>query len=434
MIFRGDVKNMESIFHKYFEGKGLKNEKEKLCLWWLNSKASAKRKNYERKVFMKIVKKGALIVFLLGVTIVTMAQEAPRSYYVRANGDDQNNNGRSETTPFKTLKRAIEVASQGAIKRITIIGTLNQTSEAGNSRDGVFVVTYHGKEELTITGNQNASQQQKAILSATGTKKRVIVQTGNGPIRLEHIEISGANIDGDGAGIFAYGEQLTLGTGTKVVNNNAGGNGGGLCATDGAEIYIEEGVEITQNSAERGGGIYLGYSWNNLTISGCNISNNKASGFGGGIYVDDSSNTFKIETGRITNNTAGNNGGGLYIAENNESILANVTISGNAAKNKGGGIYMGWPWNIIQSSSGVNVVMKDCAISNNKAEFGAGIYFHAGKFTLSSGNITGNKADFVGGGIYVANIRNTATNFIHSGGDVSGNQAGDGGEDIFTQD
>jgi predicted outer membrane repeat protein len=403
--------------------------------WQHKYSISAKRKNYEREAFMKILKKGMFIAFLLGTAIAVMAQEAPLSYYIRANGNDQNNNGRSETTPFKTLRRAIEVASQGTIRRITIIGTLNQASEAGNSRDGVFVINYRGREELTITGKPDASQQQKAILSATGTNKRVVyLYVGDGGIRLENIEISGANIRGDGAGISIDNGRLTLGAGTKIVSNIASKNGGGLCISGGAKTFIEEGVEISQNAAERGAGICLDRSWNELTISGGNINNNKASGFGGGIYVDDASNTFKIETGNIANNVAENSGGGLYIAGYRESILMNVTVSENTAKNKGGGIYMGWGGNVVSSSeNGANVVMDNCIVSNNKAEFGAGIYFHVGKFTLSSGSITGNSAEFVGGGIYVASIEKKPVNFIHSGGEVSGNQAGDDGDNIFIQ-
>jgi predicted outer membrane repeat protein len=362
--------------------------------WWHKYSISAKRKNYEREAFMKILKKGMFIAFLLGTVIAVIAQEAPRSYYVRANGNDQNNNGRSETTPFKTLRRAIEVASQGTIRRITIIGTLNQASESSNSRDGVFVINYQGKEELTITGKPDASQQQKAILSARGTNKRVVYKT-RGLIRFENIEISGANINENGAGIFIeFTSGLTLGSGTRVVNNITSRRGGGLYIGESSSILIEEGSEISQNSAILGGGIYVG-DWGIL----------------------------KISAGNITGNVAGNDGGGLYYA-GDESILVNVTVSGNVARNNGGGIYMKY-------GNHDNLVMDDCTVSNNKAGFGAGIYLERSKFTLSSGRITGNNAEFAGGGIYVA--KNESVYFIHSGGEVSGNQAGDDGDDIFIQ-
>src|SRR5574344_1526923 len=98
---------------------------------------------------------GKIFVFLVMVVICSpniMAQDDVKSYYVSAKGNDDANNGRSETSAFKTIKRAIEVASQGAIKRITIIGTLSQTSEGGSSQDTVFLIAYNGKTELTITG------------------------------------------------------------------------------------------------------------------------------------------------------------------------------------------------------------------------------------------------------------------------------------------
>jgi predicted outer membrane repeat protein len=355
---------------------------------------------------MKSLKGCIVIGLIFGLATFAIAQEVPRSYYVSAIGNDQSNNGRSEATPFKTLKRAIGVASGSIIKRITVIGTLNQTSEGDSSGDGVFVIDYEGREELTITGKENASQKEKAVLSAIGTKKRVVIKTKGGAIRFENIEISGANIDSNGAGVSSNGGRLTLGSGTRIVNNIASKSGGGLLLYPifySTESFIEDGAEISNNSAKEFGGgiyfIYLGpyYSRAELTITG----------------------------GTITNNTAGDSGGGLYIS--NESVISNVTINGNRAKNKGGGIYIG------ETHTNPEVVLTDCIVSNNKSEFGAGVYFRGKKFTLSSGTITANIADFVGGGIYIAKSSG-ASDFINSGADVSGNQAGDGGEDIFIQE
>ena len=51
------------------------------------------------------------------------------SYYVKATGNDAND-GLTDATPFQTLAKAVDMAKHGGIKTITVIGTLDETSEA----------------------------------------------------------------------------------------------------------------------------------------------------------------------------------------------------------------------------------------------------------------------------------------------------------------
>jgi predicted outer membrane repeat protein len=370
--------------------------------------------------FRKLV---VILAFFTFGHVFILAQEAPpRSYFVSASGNDESNNGRSESTAFKTIKRAIEVASQGAIKRIIVLGTLSQSTENGKYRDTVFDIAYEGKSELIICGKGNSTAKEKAILSASGTKKRVVKITGGGPIRFENIEISGANTDGYGAGVMGGGkQQITLGNGTIIKNNITSENGGGLLAQ--GNCTIEEGVEITQNTAKNGGGIYIPYSWNTLTIKGGTISKNSSVVDGGGIYFENAYNEFTIENGIVKDNIAGNNGGGLYLQD--KCVIQNVSITNNSAKNMGGGIYMG-----RGGYGAASVEIGSFDIQNNKAQFGAGLYLAAGKCSLSSGSIKNNIAGFVGGGVYVA----TKSEFIPNESVITENKAGDGGENLFNQE
>jgi hypothetical protein len=90
---------------------------------------------------------------LLAVFGFSSAAQTPanRSYYVHADGDDENNNGRSEEAPYKTLKKAVEMATKGAVKTITVIGTLDRNSES----NGIF--------EISIPENKRYSSPEKKM-------------------------------------------------------------------------------------------------------------------------------------------------------------------------------------------------------------------------------------------------------------------------------
>ncbi len=70
-------------------------------------------------------------------------------------------------------------------------------------------------------------------------------------------------------------------------------------------------------------------------------------------------------------------------------------------------------------------------IAGSAADKGGGVYVSNGSFTLSGGSITENavvkqKRDGSGGGVYVFGLY-TPTNFLLSGGSITGNHASEGG-------
>lgn len=231
------------------------------------------------------------------------------------------------------------MASQGEINRITVIGILNQISEKCKSVDGVFILSNEGSNEIIISGKEKVTLQEKAVLSAKGTKKRCVAIQGSGKIRFESIEISGANTNVDGAGIAGpYNSLVTLGNQVKIVGNKTSGYGGGIYAR--GKWIIEDGASIIGNKANFGGGVYIPYAWNEFILKGGIINNNKANISGGGICLADGNNKLTMEDGSICNNFAGVNGGGIYVAD--EFKLLNGSINNNIANKNGGGIYLGW--------------------------------------------------------------------------------------------
>jgi predicted outer membrane repeat protein len=384
-----------------------------------------------------IMKKAMVFLFLLiGGFIFLNAQSTEKSFFVKATGND-GNNGRTEAAPFKTLQKAVEVASQSTIKRITVIGTLNNVSE-GDCNDGfVFKIEDSQNEKIIITGKENPLKTERAVLSAMGTNKGVIkiINGTETTIRFENIEISGANCSSIGAGINSEWGNIEIGKGTKIINNKTSFYGGGLRLGVGS-CLIEENTEISNNSAEEdGGGIYSDSNGNTeLTILGGKISNNITLKSGGGIYIIQAKN-LKISGGEITENNAKLFGGGIYIHWGSLTI-ENGNFKANFAK-LGGSIYC----------KEITLSVINTSILGSKANLGAGIYLmnlpkKENVLQLQKCNFSENKAEFVGGAIYVDNDNSECNSYQRQfywpnendflGCIYSGNVAGDGeGENLF---
>jgi hypothetical protein len=318
------------------------------------------------------------LFFILNTGIQVFGQTVFRSYYVRGNGSDENN-GRSEETAFRTLGKAIEASSKGSIKTITVIGRVVSGTIEGT-----------GETEVLITGKENASEEERAIvgkLSFTEPTK----------IKLEHIEISGDSRCGI---LIWYGAFVTIGNGVIIKNNNRG-------------------VEISDGTFTMLGNAII-------------TANGNESANGGGIESSGNDIILIQDEAQISNNIA-KNGGGIYIGKGTLTIRDNAQITNNSAIN-GGGI-------CISRYASTPFVFESGNIISNRAEYGGGIYFRGANsnsrtnpggetFLFNGGVISNNEADFVGGGVYIA----TGSKFVQKGGTISNNTAGDGeGENIFFQ-
>jgi predicted outer membrane repeat protein len=342
------------------------------------------------------MKKLTLLTVLLALSVLGAQAQTTvqRSLYVSAAGDD-NNNGRSEDAPYKTLKKAVEAANAGVIKTITVIGTLTGEQSAPQT----------GADEILITGKPDA-------LAAVSGGIYV-----SGKVRFTHIRLQ-TIIDGSSSA------TVTLGMGVVVTNPNGHGvrDVRTLIMTDDAAITdcrsvgvrsaYGRGFTVTMSGSakvanNKGKGVFC----NTLTMS----ENTEISG-NADIGIDAAGTVTLSGNAKITGNTSTDNGGGIRAT--NIAISGNAVVSGNTSKN-GGGIYL----------NGGTFTMEGGDISGNKAEHGAGVYVEKGTFNHKGGAITGNEAEFVGGGVYAK----SGTTYTAGGGKVSGNTAGDGGDDVFRQ-
>lgn len=171
--------------------------------------------------------------------------------------------------------------------------------------------------------------------------------TGGSSVKIKDAEISDNQVLGTvtapnyskaGGGLYVRSSGLStiieLSGDTKITNNNAQGNGGGIF-TDGYLVKVSEGTEISFNKSElrNGGGVY---SSSVDFINGI-ITGNWANLNGGGVYLGDVINESNFHDGIVKDNESVN-GGGIYTTSPLK-IDGTIKFINNSALNNGGAIF-----------------------------------------------------------------------------------------------
>ena len=219
--------------------------------------------------------------------------------------------------------------------------------------------------------------------------------------------------------VLVNGGKFELYSGTITGGVQVGINGGSYQTGSSFTMYGGA-ITGNEESSGSGGGVFLVGTTNHtdppsFTMHGGTISNNTAgasNGGGGGVYVGEKC-SFTMDGGTITGNTAtAGNGGGIYI-----HMLANVTISGGEITNNkapatgdishghGGGIY---------SESGVTV--KNVTITGNNSNFEGGGIYGKGTINLTDATVTdNNRYDVYYGGVENSNHKLTVSGSVKAG-------------------
>jgi hypothetical protein len=165
-----------------------------------------------------------------------------------------------------------------------------------------------------------------------------------------------------GGGIYVRKGYVDVIAG-EIFKNTAGTTGGGL-SVEGIDIILKrdvltatKDVKIYENTAEKGGGVFLGTG--QATMNGTLIENNLATK-GGGLCAESMGRSI-LENVIFRGNTAKAEGGGLYFRRGTKSYLTNCEITKNLSGAEGGGI---WVDDDFEADS--------CRITENKAAKGAG--------------------------------------------------------------
>jgi hypothetical protein len=262
----------------------------------------------------------------------------------------------------------------------------------------------------------------------------------------------------DGGAI--YGVGLTLGfSDSELAFNTASGRGGAMYLAAGPELDLDS-VDIHDNEASEGGGLYLedqivlgGLVYDNFaarggglflsasSAMGSTIHENLASSSGGGALLDDNASLLGCD---IQLNLA-QSGGGVFIQGASSSTGphpdtgALTTISLNEASVHGGGI-------CAQDAMGLS--LRDTTLNGNSSSYlGGGLYIDGGdSLTGAELAVSGNTAANSGGGLYITGLPSVALEDIeisanHSGGSLSisgatitDNQAGSLGGGVHLSD
>ena len=257
--------------------------------------------------------------------------------------------------------------------------------------------------DATITGNT-------AVVGA-GSGGGIMTTGDTATLTVDGSTISGNVADRAGGGIEVDGSTATLGatapnmiTGNTATGTNSAGNGGGVHAIGALTVT---GDTIGANSAEEGGGVWIG-AGAPLTITGATIQGNTALGGdatagsrqgGGGVFSTGSPVTIAGSTIEGNNADAGaGSGGGIMVTDAGTLTLDSSTVSGNVADRAGGGIELDGSTGTIGATS-PNDITGNTATGTDSAGNGGGLHATA-DVTVSGGNVSGNTAQ-EGGGLWI---------------------------------
>ena len=233
------------------------------------------------------------------------------------------------------------IAFLGFYSSTTELSMLNHCIVEFSSGNGITCLEY---SNLEINNTEVRHNQYKGLaiyefsdISIHGIE---IHHNGTGGLEIQfsNPQMSDFMIEHNGgSGIFMMGSSYnaddpTFENGT-IRFNNSQYYGGGLSLNMDSFLTLI-GVEIHDNNAELGGGIFT--SWAYLSMEEVQIRNNQADQ-GGGVYGDMESN-LEMAYCLVADNEAMANGGGISLLEADLQI-ARTTIAGNNAGNSGGAIY-----------------------------------------------------------------------------------------------
>lgn len=380
--------------------------------------------------------------------------ENPQSKWFQTLDSSTEENG-SLSHPYTKIQDAIDrvvsINDGSTPFSIYIDGTLTQDEVPSGEGMANFSAL---NKNLTLT--IKSLSDEKATLDADG-ESRVInakpTSGGNLNLTLEKLVIKNGNAadTNNGGGIAVYGGTFTI-EDCEITDNNAQ-KGGGLYV-ERTTLLMKDTTISESTATDEGGGVYVNDG--TLTINGGTFSKNTAQQ-GGGVYVTNSNSIFTMAGGEISNNRAYSAGGGIYVKESKQATISGTTISVNTANVDGGGVFVSdgailtvngtITGNTAQQGGGVYVrdvdsefKMTGGKISNNKTTVetttdknrisGGGIFiYNKGQAIIENTEISDNTANNNGGGVYVNNGTLTMNT-----GTIGGNTANVNGGGIYVTD
>ena len=353
-----------------------------------------------------------------------IAVQAANTIYLNPrSGSDTANDGSTASKGVKTLSKALQLAGEGGTIYITE-SSLDITSST------------------TISGG--VTIRRDSALSASNS---MIMVTNGATLTLENATLDGAS---SGQLIYAQSGNLIINAGAKLHNSQAAAVRitNGTLTMNGGEIYNNQGrymsdcgaVEVGRLLGDatfvmNGGKIYNNTSGGEAAPGAIHVDtdctftmndgeiygNTSADGAGGAI---DSAGTVNIKGGTIHDNSA-SNGGAIHTFGSGVTTISGGTIRANSASNGGGA------FNVSESGT---LDITDGVITANTASWGGAInaFNHATVKLSGTGTITKNISEKNAGALCLEGGVNPAdgngSTFIMTGGSITDNVAGNGGD------
>lgn len=309
-------------------------------------------------------------------------------YYISPTGSDSND-GKTRSTPFLTLTKAINTANTGQnigvlpgiykgtsncsfsiTKGLNIYGAPGAFFDGENTRrsgwtlgaqDATYIINIH---DITFQNGSNSNYSSGGLFAWVGgninhcqflnnTAKYGGGMYSAGPVILNNCIFRGNQAKAYGAGLFRHTSSSGSINQCTFDKNIAAEFGGGIYNGGTGSLLNCILSNNIAGDTQSGGGIYTN---NLITLNNCFVVGNKA-GFGGGIY---NNNTGNIQDCTIINNTSITKGGGVCL--NKESQIVRTLFNNNTSE-YGGGIY--------NNSTGV---VTSCVFSHNIGSYGGAMY------------------------------------------------------------
>lgn len=292
-------------------------------------------------------------------------------------------------------------------------GTLNLTLEKLVIKNGNAANTNNGGGISVYGGTFTIEDCEITDNNAQKGGGLYVEQT---TLLMKDTTISGSTTTDEGGGVYVNSNSIFTMTGGEISNNRAYSAGGGIYVKESKQATIS-GTTISVNTANvDGGGVFVS-DGAMLMVNGT-ITGNTAQQ-GGGVYVRENNSEFKTTGGKISDNRAYSAGGGIFIYNKGHAFISNTEISDNTANNNGGGVYV---------NNGTLTMNADTIISKNIAsQDGGGVYFSSGTLTINGGTFSRNIANQNGGGVYVTD----GATVTMSGGTIGGNKASQDGGGVY---
>jgi hypothetical protein len=245
----------------------------------------------------------------------------------------------------------------------------------------------------------DAAPSGRTTLTGSGNWATLVAYGGTPDgidVRLERLDVTGGGIGGDigyFGGLVVDGHARVHVADASFHHNGAIYGGGIAVLGNGARLTLERNVDIHDNHAVTGGGLYVEAATVNIRPQAVSVRQNVAQGGGGGLAIvngqvnvgSDIDDTATPITGLlVAGNTAGGNGGGVFVSGTTGMLLADDSVIRDNQAAEGGGIFA-TTGGYAQLASFLMGPFRHCApsleclrVSGNKALRGGAVAVRAG--------------------------------------------------------